>query len=83
VPVLLEHPRRSRQEPDETSAASKHRAEADNASRGSRLRRGAALLLAVLFVSPAEGVPRVDYIPADASCALDSPAVLRSQQDRE
>jgi len=42
-----------------------------------------ALLLAVLFVSPAEGVPRVDYIPADASCALDSPAVLRSQQDRE
>jgi hypothetical protein len=42
-----------------------------------------AVLLAVLSVSPAKGVPRVDYIPADASCAPDSPAVLRSQQDRE
>ena len=40
------------------------------------------LLLAVLFTSPAKGVPCVDYIPANVSCAPDSPAVLRSQQDR-
>lgn len=36
-----------------------------------------ALLLLVLFVAPGDpGVPCVDYIPANISCAADSPAVV-------
>ena len=38
-----------------------------------------ALLLAVLFVHHSRGVPCVDYIPANADCTPDSPAVIRGR----